>query len=101
MPEQFAVGVALEPVTDEVLADAVAALGIGRLARSDDCLEFSDHRLRILAGDHAPVDPFDGYAYGLHPSDRGVRLFSSGPDAEGETEDDIVIEVELATDATP
>ena len=51
--------------------------------------------------DHAPVDPFDGYAYGLHPSDRGVRLFSSGPDAEGETEDDIVIEVELATDATP
>lgn len=44
----------------------------------------------------SPVDPYDGYAYGMHTTANGLKLFSSGPDAEPETEDDFVVEVDLA-----
>jgi Zn-dependent protease with chaperone function len=43
----------------------------------------------------SPVDPYDGYAYGMHTTASGLKLFSSGPDAEPETEDDLVVEVDL------
>lgn len=52
---------------------------------------WSDYR------DTAPplTDPFDGYAYGYSVNGGTVTLFSSGPDAEAETADDIALEVEL------
>jgi len=43
----------------------------------------------------SPVDPFDGYGYGFRTTDGGVSVFSSGPDAEAETEDDIVVDIAL------
>jgi Zn-dependent protease with chaperone function len=42
----------------------------------------------------APLDPFDGYAYGLTAVDGEVTLLSSGPDAEGQTDDDLLLTVE-------
>lgn len=48
-------------------------------------------------GDEAiPADPYDGLAYGFRDSETGARIFSSGPDAESETDDDIVVEVDYA-----
>ncbi len=41
----------------------------------------------------SPIDPFDGYGYGFRATDAGLSVFSSGPDAETETEDDIVVDV--------
>ena len=49
---------------------------------------WSDYR----AGE-APLDPFDGYAYGMSEADGAIVLASSGPDATMDTEDDIVTTV--------
>lgn len=38
-----------------------------------------------------PLDPFDGYQYGYRLSNDGYRLWSSGPDGESSTADDIVL----------
>ncbi len=45
--------------------------------------------------DAPPSDPFDGLAYGFQPSDDDVAIYSSGPDTEPETEDDIVVNAGL------
>jgi Zn-dependent protease with chaperone function len=51
-------------------------------------------------GDEAiPADPYDGLAYGFRATDAGARIFSSGPDTESETDDDLSAEVVYA-DAT-
>lgn len=81
----------------EVVREHHAATG-AMLADSDQLdevwFEYRDE-------DHAPVDPFDGYAYGFLPTATGVRIFSSGPDAEGETEDDIVVNLQFTAKSTP
>lgn len=45
------------------------------------------------ADEAIPTDPYDGLAYGFRADDSGVRIFSSGTDAESDTDDDIVVEV--------
>lgn len=40
-----------------------------------------------------PIDPFDGFDYGYDLTDTGYRLWSTGPDGEVLTEDDIAMEV--------
>ena len=53
-------------------------------------------------GDEAiPTDPYDGLAYGFRASDAGARIFSSGPDTEAETDDDIAVEVVYISQPTP
>jgi hypothetical protein len=41
--------------------------------------------------DAFPTDPFDGLEYGYDPLDGGFRLWSSGPDGEPLTDDDIIV----------
>jgi len=40
-----------------------------------------------------PIDPFDGYPYGYDRVEDGYRLWSSGPDGDPVTDDDIVFDV--------
>jgi Zn-dependent protease with chaperone function len=39
-----------------------------------------------------PTDPFDGFDYGFDRTSGGYRLWSSGPDGEPRTEDDVEVE---------
>ena len=66
----------------------------GDVVYDEDELETAWHEQRGEETD-PPLDPFDGYAYGLEASDAGVRLYSSGPDAEPDTDDDISVDVSL------
>lgn len=43
-------------------------------------------------GAQAPVDPFDGLRYGYELRESGFSIWSSGPDGEPETDDDLVFE---------
>jgi Zn-dependent protease with chaperone function len=47
-------------------------------------------------GEVLPKDPFDGAAYGYERRAGGYRLWSSGPDGESETADDLRREAKLA-----
>ena len=42
-----------------------------------------------FAGEEPPSDPFDGLPYGFDATSDGLRLWSSGPDREGGTDDDL------------
>jgi len=39
-----------------------------------------------------PMDPFDGYVYGFDRTEGGYRIWSSGPDGDPETDDDLSFE---------
>ncbi len=39
-----------------------------------------------------PLDPFDGYSHGFDRTEDGFSIWSTGPDLESRTEDDIVVE---------
>jgi len=49
-------------------------------------------RWRELRTDPFPLDPFDGYEYGYYRADGYYVLWSSGPDGESGTDDDIEFE---------
>ena len=53
-----------------------------------DYTELSD-RWSEVKKDPMPVDPYDGYEIGYELSDNGYTLWSSGPDGESGTDDDI------------
>jgi hypothetical protein len=63
----------------------------GQVLADSDVLEsvWTDYR----DGEAAPTDPFDGYAYGFVADEESVTVVSSGPDAEAQTDDDIVTTV--------
>jgi Zn-dependent protease with chaperone function len=68
-------------------------------AATGQVLADSDELAAVWSDYHAseapPFDPFDGYAYGVVAEEEGVRVFSSGPDAEGHTDDDLVVTVDF------
>lgn len=45
-------------------------------------------------GESIPTDPFDGLGYGFRERDGGVRVFSSGPDMQPDTADDLYVDIE-------
>lgn len=68
-------------------------------ASTGEVLSDSDELAHIWsdyqASEMPPLDPFDGYAYGFVADEESVTLISSGPDAEAQTDDDIVATVEF------
>ena len=47
-----------------------------------------------------PTDPFDGALFGYETTDDGFRLWSSGPDGESGSDDDLVQVVGRAGSST-
>jgi Zn-dependent protease with chaperone function len=47
-----------------------------------------------------PDDPYDGLAYGFRADGERVRVFSSGPDAQPGTDDDIAVEIATTAAST-
>jgi hypothetical protein len=90
---------ATRPVVDPQLATAQVDADFDRLAGfiaeqcpSDtfpDHLEVVKERWSAKIGTAFPVDPFDGLDYGFDRLEQGYRLWSSGPDGEPGTSDDI------------
>ncbi len=50
----------------------------------------------LRSGEEAPIDPFDAAQYGYYSTDGGFVIWSSGPDGEPETDDDIETSFRLA-----
>jgi len=50
----------------------------------------------LRSGEEEPIDPFDAAQYGYYPTDGGFVFWSSGPDGEPETDDDIQMSFRLA-----
>lgn len=47
----------------------------------------------VHPGEPAPLDPFDGLHYGYYTEDGTAVLWSSGPDGEAETADDLTVAI--------
>jgi len=91
----FTGDVNLDSLTEQVLADfdRLARLIDGELAargRLPDMDALDSLWAARYPHDPFPTDPFDGLDYGYVVDGREYRLWSSGPDGEGGTDDDIV-----------
>ncbi|MBP1642518.1 MAG: peptidase Ste24p [Acidobacteria bacterium] len=97
------------PVEDVAAARERAVRELGELAavareqqRATGVAALDDDQLFaawtvLRPGIDYPVDPFDGQRYGVYGSEEGrLTLFSSGPDGEAGTDDDLEVEVDLA-----
>lgn len=65
----------------------------GAVLQSFEDLQAAWHDYRDT--DMPRTDPFDGYEYGFAADESNVMLFSSGPDTEAGTDDDIDVKVAL------
>jgi Zn-dependent protease with chaperone function len=64
-----------------------------------DTVELYEHWMAVNPDAPAPRDPFDGGQYGYRSRDGQYQLWSSGPDGESRTHDDIVVDSRLRRDS--